>query len=814
METITSLWQDLRYGIRGFRKDLTFSLLGVFALALGIGATTIIFSVIDNMLIEPLPYHDSHRITRFFVSDLAQPRGSDDLGRGLYTMPEYLAFKKQNHVFDDVIATSSHDVLYTDKEGTKQFRGGDVSTNVFQFLGIKPLLGRTIVPDDARAGAPPVVVLSNKVWRDEFSSDPGVIGAAITLNSEQRTVVGVMPPRFHFGDLDMWLPLTYSSNDTNMFHMLWLLARRKPGVSLQAVSADIDLVARWLAKEYPRDYPAKFEIKAQDLTEGVVGQFRVMLFALLAAVGMLLLIACSNVANLLLARATAREKEIAIRMSLGAGRSRMVRQLLVESFALAAAGCALGYLLAYGGLGRVVAAIPEGSIPADSDIRLNGSVLAFSIAVTFLTTMLCGLAPALHAVRGDFQNRLKDSGKGASIGFAHGKFRSGLVVAQVGMSIVLLVGAGLMMRSLFAIQHVDLGFNPANILVARTPLPKGRYETAEQKRVFFRQVLQRLSTLPGVVSATETSDLPPYGGIDSEITVPGKTHAETWQALFQLCSEGYFPTLGLRLKSGRLLTESDAESARHVAVINQTLARKFFANEDPIGQSVKFNFLDTVPDAPHDTYFEIIGVVADAKNRGLQDPPLPEAFLPYSITGVFERGVLVRTSVEPLSLLMSVRKEIWSVDRGVALTLTGSLEDYLRRFSYAQPRFGLIVFGAFATIGLTLVAIGIFSVMAYTVTLQTREIGIRMALGAQRISVLKMILGRSLLLTTLGIGVGELASFALTKLIQSQIWGVSAHDPLTFGAVLVVLVSVGIGASLVPARRATQVDPLVALRHE
>jgi putative ABC transport system permease protein len=262
------------------------------------------------------------------------------------------------------------------------------------------------------------------------------------------------------------------------------------------------------------------------------------------------------------------------------------------------------------------------------------------------------------------------------------------------------------------------------------------------------------------------------------------------------------------------LTESDVESARHVAVINQTLARKFFANEDPIGRTVKFNVLDTLADAPHDTYFEVIGVVADAKNRGLQDPPLPEAFLPYSITGVFERGVLVRTSVEPLSLLMSVRKEIWSVDRGVALTLTGSLEDYLRRFSYAPPRFGLIVFGAFATIGLTLVAIGIFSVMAYSVSLQTREIGIRMALGAQRISVLRMILGRGILLTTLGNCAGELASFALAKLVQSQIWGVSVRDPLTFGAVLALIVSVGIGASLVPARRATQVDPLVALRYE
>jgi len=382
------------------------------------------------------------------------------------------------------------------------------------------------------------------------------------------------------------------------------------------------------------------------------------------------------------------------------------------------------------------------------------------------------------------------------------------------LSIVLLVGAGLMMRSLFALRHVELGLNPVNILVARTPLPKGRYDTAEQKRVFFRQVLRRVTALPGVVAATETSTLPPYGGIGSEVTVPGKTHAEKWEALFQLVSEGYFPTLELRLNRGRLLSENDVESARHVAVINETLAHNFFGKEDPLGKSIKFNFLDTIADAPHDVYFEIVGVISDAKNRGLQETPIPEAFLPYTITGAFERGVLVRTSVEPLSMLMSVRREIWSVDRGVALTLTGTLEDYLRRFSYSQPRFGLILFGFFATMGLTLVGIGIFSVMAYTVSLQTHEIGIRMALGAQRDNVLMMVLRRGLLLIAIGIAAGELASIGLTGLVQSQIWGVSPRDPLTFSAVVMVLIMVGAAACFAPARRATRVDPMVALRYQ
>jgi len=350
--------------------------------------------------------------------------------------------------------------------------------------------------------------------------------------------------------------------------------------------------------------------------------------------------------------------------------------------------------------------------------------------------------------------------------------------------------------------------------VARTPLPKGRYETAEQKRVFFRQVLQRISALPGVVAATETSTLPPYGGIYGEVTVPGKTHTETWNALFQLCSEGYFKTLGIQLERGRLLSESDVEAARRVIVVNQTLARNFFGKEDAIGRSIKFNILDTLPESPKDAYFEIIGIVADAKNRGPQEPAQPEAFMPYSMSGTFERGVLVRTAVEPLSMLQDVRREIWAVDRGVALTLTGTLEGYLQQFSYSQPRFGLILFGVFAIIGLALVAIGVFSVMAYSVSLQTHEIGIRMALGAQQSRVLNMVLRKGAVIIAIGVIIGEIVSLLLTRAIKSQIWGVSSHDPITFGAVLAVLIAVGITACLVPARRATQVDPLVALRYE
>ena len=811
MERLGWFWQDFRYGIRGLRKDRAFALLAVVALALGIGATTVIFSVLDNVLLEPFPYRNADRLAGFFIHD--NSKGGEG-GRGDLSIAEYLDFKEQNHVFENLVASTGTDILYSDKEGTKLFRGGESTADSFEFLGIQPLLGRTIVPDDGRAGAPPVALMSYRLWQKEFNGDPKIVGNILTLNDKQVTLVGIMPPRFLYGNYDIWLPMALDRGDTLPFHRVWVLGGLKPGVTLKAAAVDLDGVARRLSTVYPKDYPKNFSVTTRSLADQVVGQFRVMLFALMAAVSMLLLIACSNVANLLLARATAREKEIAIRAAIGASRSRLILQLMVESFILAGAGCVAGCLFAYGGIKGVIAALPPDLIPAETVITLNPRVLLFSLGVTIATTVLCGLAPAFQSVRGELQNRLKDTGKGTQTGFRHGRFRSGLVVSQVALSIVLLVGAGLMMRSLFALQHVDLGLTPDHILVARTPLPKGRYEKAEQKRIFFRQVLQKITALPGVVAATETSTLPPYGGIPSEVTVPGKTHAEAWRSIFQLCSEGYFPTLGIRLLRGRLLSESDVESARHVIVVNQTLVNSFFGKEDPIGKSIKFNLLDTMPESPKDAYFEIIGVVADAKNRGLQETPQPEAFMPYSVSGAFERGVLVRTAVEPLSMLRDVRREMWSVDRGVALTLTGTLEGYLEQFSYSQPRFGLILFGVFASIGLVLVAIGIFSVMAYSVSLQTHEIGIRMALGAQQSMVLKMILRKGLLIIALGIAIGEVVSLGLTRLVQSQIWGVSARDPLTFAAVLSVLILVGTLACLVPAHRATQVDPLVALRHE
>jgi len=812
MERLSWLWQDLRFAARGIKKDRGFALLAMLALALGIGATTIIFSVIENVLIEPFPYRDAGRLALAYVHDLTKPTNYD---RAFYTVPEFLDVREQNHVFEQVLGAASLDILYQDKEGTQQFTGAWVTANAFELLGMKPLLGRNLVPGDGKPVAPPVFCMSYRLWKKQFNADPGIVGTTLVLNGEVRTLVGVMPPRFLLWNADIWVPIVLNRSDpANQRIYLWTLGRLKPGVTLRQAASDFEVITKGLSKQYPAEYPTKFSVVSKTLTDDVVGHFKVTLYTLLAAVTMLLLIACSNVANLLLARATAREKEIAIRASMGASRGRLIRQLLVESFVLASGGCLLGCLFAYVGLKGVSAAMPPDAIPAEAVLRLNIPAMLFAVGLTLMTTILCGLAPALHAVRGDLHGLLKDSGKGVQANFRHGKVRSGLVVSEVALSIVLLVGAGLMMRSLFALQHVELGLNPVNILVARLPLPKGRYETAAEKKLFFNQVLQRVSALPGVIAATETSSLPPYGGPESDVLIPGKTHSERWDTIFQLCSEGYFKTMGRHLLSGRLLSETDVDSVRPVAVVNETLARTYFGKEDPIGKKIKFELLDRLPQSPKDQYFEIIGIVADAKNRGLQEAIAPEAYIPYTVTGAMERGVLIKTGVEPLAMLMSVRREIWSVDRNVALTMTGTLEGYLQQFSYAGPQFGLVLLTIFATVGLVLVAIGVFSVMAYAVSLQTHEIGIRMALGSPARNVLNMVLGKGLRLIGLGILLGVIASVGLTRLVASQFWGVSPRDPVTFVGVILVLIAVGLAACLVPARRATQVSPLIALRYE
>jgi len=700
--------------------------------------------------------------------------------------------------------------------------GAAVSTNTFDYLAVPPLLGRTITEEDGRPAAPPVFVMNYRLWQREFAGDPRILGKSFILHGTPMTLVGIMPARFNPFGASLWMPMRADKAEG------LLIGRLKPGVSVQAAGAELDAIAHRLQKANPRGtFPENFTIVSQTLLDSLIGGFKKTLYALLAAVFLLLLIACSNVANLLLARATAREREIAMRVTLGATRGRLIRHLLVESFVLAVAACAVGCGLAYCGLNAVVALIPAGTLPEETVIRMNAPVLLLTLGTTFLSTILCGLAPALHVVRGDVQPRLTGSGIGIGKGFRHGKLRAVLVVAEVALSIVLLIGAGLLMRSFLILTRVDLGFDPKNVLYFELTWPDSYnfswsdpasiIRVRTRKNSVTRQLLDRMKTVPGVLSAAECDEAPPLKFDWTNVIIPGRPHVERWEARQESVSEDYFQTLGVPLHRGRVFSEDEVNAARYVAVINEAFSRQYFPNEDPLGRKVKLEAFDQAyRDAPRDTYFEIVGVVANYKSRDYENPSwqeFPEVFIPYSVQMFYWRTFMARTSVDAASVLRSMAKEVGSTDPGVAIGTSGTLEAPLHEF-YRGPQFELVTLTGFAVIGLVLVVIGIFSVMAYTVSLQTREIGVRMALGAQQTSILRLVFLNGFRLVAAGVLFGLLASFALTRFLAGQISGVSVTDPWTFAAVVAVVVSVGVAACLLPARRATRVDPILALRYE
>ncbi len=814
-----NLLRDFRYAFRNLRKDRRFAFIAILTLALGIGAATTIFSVVDGVLLEPFPYKNVDRLATFHIHFTGN---SDENDRFFFGAPEFLDLKEQSNVFQDIIGLAGANILYSGREGTRRFAGGLLTSNAFEILGIKPLLGRPITLDDGRPGAPPVFVMSYPLWVREFNRDPNILGTTLTLNGEAKTLVAVMPPRFRFGqNCEIWIPVTLEKTAPPGFSAergpwFWPVGVLKPGASVSSVAADLDVVTRRLAKVYPGGYLKQFSVKAETFADSYVGDVKGLLFILMAAVAMLLLIACSNVANLLLSRSTVREKEMAIRASIGASRSQIVRQLLVESFVLAFTGCILGCSFAYVGLKVVVAAIPSGTVPAESVITLSPMAMWFALESTFLTTLLCGMAPAIHAARDDLYSRLTGSGKGMSGHFRHGKLRACLVIAEVALSLMLLIASGLMMRTMFALERLQLGFDPANVLFAQLHHPKN-YVSPEQKRLFFRNVLDRVSAIPGVQSATESITVPPYATGLTDVVVPGRDRDESSYALSELCSENYLQTLRIPLLRGRFLSKRDVDSVQQVVVINQTFARTFLGTEDPIGQKVRFPSWEVnYSDWPHG-YLEIIGIVADIKNKGLRDPTMSQVYLPYTIsaTGLADdRIIMVKTAGSPDAKLLSIQRVIHELDGDVAVTDTGTIEKSLREDYYAGPRFGLITVSAFGGSGLILVLIGIFSVMAYTVSLRNHEIGVRMALGASPSAVHRMVLKNGLTLIVAGTIIGLITSLALTRFLTSQIWGVSATDPWTFAAVIAVVTGTGLAACFSPARRATRVDPLVALRYE
>ena len=812
-----SIWHDLRYGLRMLAKNPGFTMVAILTLALGIGAATVIGSVVDSVLLNPFPYKDADRLATPSISLGTATTGS--ITR--FPVPVFLDFKEQNHTFEDIAALAYFAVRYRGNGiPTQQLLGCWVTGNTFELLGIKPSLGRQITPQDGNPDSPPAFAMSDTAWANLFNRDPKILRASLDLNGVPRTLVAIMPPRFRFGGCEVWIPTdlkrsSFISGFGVQPNELLTVGRLKRNVSLRAASSDLGAIAKRSEKDYPAWFRANYRIVVNSLRDDSVGHFKATLLAMVAAVFMLLLIACSNVANLLLARATVREKEIAIRASIGATRSRLIRQLLVESCLLATASCIGGCLFAFLGLKGMIVAIPPDTIPPEVAISLRPTTLLFAVGVSGLATFVCGLAPALHMVSRDLHVGLAGSAKGGGVGFQHGNLRSILVIVEVALSIVLLTGTGLMVRTLRALERVDIGFNPASVAYARLSLPEGRYDTADEKRAYFRKVLDRVAAIPGVIASTEATSFPPYSSGWSEIVVPGKIHSEPWGTTFDMCSEGYFQTLDRHLLRGRLLSESDVDLARHVIVINQTFERNYFRNEDPIGQKIKFTtFEQWAADWPRDAYFEIIGVTADAKNTGLQDAPRPEVYFPHTLTGTGPRGIMVRTAGNANLVLASLSRTIADVDAEVAISELGPMEDILKSSYYAGPQFTLTILGTFGITGLLLVVVGVFSVMAYTVSLRTHEIGIRMALGAQREDVLRMILRKGLILIVAGTVAGLAVSSAAGRLMASQIWGVSTTDPWTFSIVAAVVIVVGLTASLFPARRATQLDPLVSLHYE
>lgn len=818
-----TLWQDLRYGLRMLRNSPGFTIVAVLTLALGIGSSTLVFSIVYSILIQPLPYKDFKRLAVFQIEDMTKAGGD----RTMFSVDELNAFREQNHVFTDLVGYNNDvNVVYNDGHGTRDILGTSgaqshpgsggayVTTNTFRFYGVLPFLGRALTDTDGAVGAQPVFVMNYRLWKYAFREDPRILDRTFILNGEPRTLVGIMSARFQAYGASVWLPITMGSGASPRGVSLKPIGRLKQGVSLKTAAADLTVIASRLPQSYPGKIAARFSVEVDTLADNLVQRFTRTLFTLVAAVSLLLLIACTNVANLLLARATARRQEMAIRASMGAGWGRLVQQPVVETFVLAAAGCTLGCFAAYAGLTAIARLMPAHRIPDEVVLRLSPVALVFALAISIAVTFICGLAPAVRFLRDDRQLRLTGASNRADEAFRHKKVRGRLVIAEVALSLVLLLGAGLMLRSFFALTHVSIGFDPEHVLYLRLTLPKGQYQSVQQREILFQRILGRLTQGPAVEAAAESWSLPPQDFKTTPVTVPGSNDLKQGNAVLDLCSEDYFRTLELRLLRGRPLSAADVQSRRLVAVVNEALARDFFGNEDPVGKKIKFDVLDQLPDAPHNSYFEIVGVVSDFRNVGLQRQPAPEALLPNTISAVGIPIFLARSSVNPDSLLQSAYAAVWAEDPNIAVNMSGSLKNILNEYVFAEPRFELSTLAAFSGTGLLFVVIGVFSVSAYMVSLETHNIGIRMALGAQRSDIAQMVLKDGLGLIFAGTAIGIVLSLASTRILAAQIWGISRMDPVTFVLAAFCVVAAGLAACLIPARRAMRVDPMVALRHE
>jgi putative ABC transport system permease protein len=811
---IGTLLQDFRYGVRMLVKKPGFTLVAVLALALGIGANSAIFSVVNAVLLRPLPFAEPERLVQLWATNAK---------RGQTSAPtSYLNFvdwRDQNRVFDAVAAYSGASAAFTYGEMPEQLEGVGATADLFNVLAAQPLLGRALSPEDERPNAR-VVVLSHSLWQRRFNADPKIVGQQVRFDGESTTVIGVMPKGFAFplddDNPEFWVPLDpeQAFNKERGANYLKVIARLKTGTTLEQAQAEMETIGRRLEQEYP-DKNAGKGIRLVSMHEDVVKAIRPALLVLLSAVGFVLLIACANVANLLLARASSRSREIAIRTALGASRARIIRQLLTESLLLSIVGGAAGLLLALWGVDVLSAAIPA-NIPRVKDVGLDTSVLVFTMGISLLTGILFGLAPALQASKPDFNEALKEGGRGSTEGFSRNRVRSLLVISEVALSLVLLIGAGLMIKSFVQLLNVKPGFEPEHVLTANISLPPAKYPDVEKQSAFYQQVTERVRALPGIDSAGTVSPLPLSGSfIQNLVTIEGRPPLAPGEKPItntRIISPDYLRAMGIPLQRGRNFTEHDDKDAPDVFLVNETFVRRFFPGEDPIGKRIKVSIRPS-PDKP-DANGEIVGVVGDVKHQSLDKEAGPEAYVPAMKFAEGYMTVVARAaSSDPAQLTSALRGAVQQVDPDQPVFDIQTMKQVLAE-SVARQRFNMLLLGLFAGIALLLAAVGIFGVMNYSVSQRTHEIGIRMALGAQTRDILKMVVGQGMILTFIGVVLGLVAAYFLTRVMSGLLYGVSTTDPLTFAGVSGLLVAAALLACYIPARRATKVDPMIALRYE
>ena len=806
MET---LFQDIRYGLRSLLKKPGFTLTAVVALALGIGANTAIFSVINSVLLRSLGYANPDRIVMLWEKSLTGRNLQNVISPG-----NFLDWQKQSTSFDHMAAVWDLRVNLTGGNSEpEEIKVQMVSQPFFAALGVQPLVGRSFLPqEDAAAASDLVIILSHELWETRFGADPQIIGKQATISGRQRTIVGVMPPGFHFLDnrVRAWMPLALDPainyrETTGRF--LRAVGRLKPTVTIPQAQAELNGIAKQLEQAYPAKNVG-WGINVIPIHEQVVGEIRPILIVLLAAVAFVLLIACANVANLLLSRAAARQKELALRAALGASRLRLIRQMLTESVLLAVMGGLVGVALAYWGIHLLIGFGPD-NIPRLSEITIDPRVLAFTFGISLLTGVLFGLIPALQASRPDLNDALKEGSRG-STGGRTGTFRNVFVIAEVSLALVLLIGAGLMIRSFARLQSVETGFNRESVLTMRAQLPRKKYGEPHQIVDFFKQAQARIAALPGVQAVGAINYLPLTGLASRDsFKIPGQPPPAPGQepgVEVRVITPTYFKAMGIPLLKGRLLDERDVKESR-VLLINETMAKKYFPNQDPDGKQLEVMWDGSGPD-------KIVGVVGDIREGALEKEPEPAIYWTHAREPSYSgMALVVRTTGDAAPFQTAIQKEIRAIDPEQPIADVRTMKEVISR-SIARPRFNTLILTIFAGVALVLASVGLYGVMNYSATQRTHEVGIRMALGATRSDIMRLVVGNGMLLTLIGIGLGVAASLGLTRVMASLLFGITATDVPTFLGVSVVLVAVALVANYIPARRATRVDPVIALRYE